>query len=764
MSHRRLLVLVTLALVCLTLVSYAGVLCNDFIKMDDPDYVTDNVRVHTGLTAENLRWAWTTFFAANWHPLTWMSLQLDAELFDLNPAGYHLTNLVWHTATVALLFGVLYRMTGTVGRSALVAGLFAVHPQHVESVAWVAERKDVLSGFFWVLTLGLYAWYAERPRLGRYLLAFAALALGLLAKPMLVTLPCVLLLLDYWPLRRMRFTGSGPVESEAAPSYSPASVGWLILEKVPLLALALASSVITFIAQREGTAVVPLQVIPLPDRLVNAVVSYAAYIGQTVWPFHLAIYYPHPYGMRPAWQLAAAVLVLAAVSVVAVREARRRPYLLVGWLWYLGTLVPVIGLVQVGGQARADRYTYLPHIGLFLAMVWGGADLLARWRASRVVVTSLAGAVLLGCAVLTVVQVGRWRNNATLWEHALRVTEANWEAHYHVAMIHAEEGRFSDAWRHLRAILEIRPDYVVPHFDAGVAMLHQRRLPEAELCLREVVRRAPRRAEAHFNLGMALLLQGRPEEAEQSFASAAALEPDNARAHAYLGLALLEQGKSDEAWPHLWKAVKLKPDYAKARDSLGLYYLRRGEAGEAARHFAEAVRLDPGMAEAHNHLGLARARQGAWREAATHFEQAVRLLPAAADYRANWAWALDHLGRKAEAHAEYRRLLEQDPGWPQQAAQAAWSLATNGARQRRNGPEAVRLAEQACQATGYRQPEYLDVLAAAHAEMGDFNQAVEVACKALHLASAEGQTELAKQIEERLWFYANGWPLPTNDD
>jgi hypothetical protein len=431
--HRRPLLLAA-ALAILTLAAFLPSLGNGFINLDDGIYVTGNPMVKQGLTREGFAWAWTGNVANNWHPLTVLSHMLDCTLFGLNAAGHHGTSLLLHVANVLLLFEVLRRMTGALGRSAAVAGLFAVHPLHVESVAWVAERKDVLSALFWILAMGAWARYARQPSIGRYLLVALMMVLGLMAKPMVVTLPFALLLLDVWPLRRVR-------------------IGWLIMEKLPLLALSAVASLVTL--RYQTTSLVPLEVLPWRLRLANAAISYVVYLGKTILPRKLAVFYPIPIEI-PAWKAMGAAVLILALTALAIWKARKAPWFLVGWLWFLGTLVPVIGLIQVGRQAMADRYTYIPSIGLFLAICWGLPALSAnrRWR------TALAGAtvlVLLVLAAATWVQVRHWRNSATLFQHALAVTRGNYVAHVALAKALAAKRDWTGAAEHYREALALRP-------------------------------------------------------------------------------------------------------------------------------------------------------------------------------------------------------------------------------------------------------------------------------------------------------------------
>lgn len=441
--QKRLPVLLAAALALLILLAFLPVLGNGFVNLDDGHYVTRNFWVRKGLTRGGLAWIWTANVANNWHPLTVLSHMLDCQIFGLVPAGHHLTSLFLHLANVLLLFEVLRRMTGAVWRSAAVAALFGVHPLHVESVAWVAERKDVLSAFFWILAMGAYARYALRPSLGRYLLVALAMALGLMAKPMVVTLPFVLLLLDVWPLGRLRF-----------------EPGWgrrlarLAVEKLPLLGLSAAASLVTL--QYQTTSLVDLEVVPWKLRLANAAVSYAAYLGKLLLPRNLAVFYPLPLEI-PAWKAAGAAALIAVLTALAVWRARKAPWLLVGWLWFLGTLVPVIGLVQVGRQAMADRYTYLPSIGLFLAACWGLAELAGDRAGRRAVLAAASVMAILALAAATRAQVRHWSDSVALFQHALEVTEDNYVAHIGLAKALATERDWAGAAEHYRAALALRP-------------------------------------------------------------------------------------------------------------------------------------------------------------------------------------------------------------------------------------------------------------------------------------------------------------------
>jgi protein O-mannosyl-transferase len=616
-----------LLLVLLTACALVRICGHDFVNYDDPDYVTENRQVQAGLTRESIVWAFTTTRAANWHPLTWLSLELDQQLYGLHAWGFHLTNLLLHTTNTVLLFLCLRRMTGALWRSAMVAALFAVHPLHVESVAWISERKDVLSTLFWMLTLLVYAWYAERPALGRYLLVVIPFALGLMAKPMLVTLPFVLLLLDYWPLGRLFGRAAGPVPAGETTGTSSAArpVLPLILEKLPLFALAAASCAATLYAQQQAMS--SIQQIPLPNRLVNAVTSYTGYIGKMFYPLQLAALYPYPHSWSP-WVLLLSGFLFVSLTVLALGTARSRPYILVGWLWYVGTLVPVIGIIQVGKQQMADRYTYIPLIGLFLLLVWAIADGLARRSVPRALAVGLSILVLLVCLVLTLRQEATWRDSTSLWTNALEVTTNNSDACISVGSILEAQGQPGQAITLYRRALEIAPDDVVAHHHLGLALARQGKREEAIPHLNAALRMDPHRSKAHLlGVGEVLVQLGRVEEAEELYETALRQDPEDATLHVNLGVIYFKGGNLDRAGQHFSAALKINPTLTQAHNNLGSVLLQQGQVTAAAEHFSAAVRFDPRNAVAHCNLGEALAKLGKNAEATEEYLVALRLQP-----------------------------------------------------------------------------------------------------------------------------------------
>ncbi len=551
-----------LAVVVLTAVAFWPISRNDFVGIDDEDYITRNSVVKRGLTAQGVALAFTRSYAANWHPLTWISHMLDVDLFGLDPRGHHLVSLAIHLATALLLMSTLRAMTGRAGPSFLVAVLFAVHPLHVESVAWAAERKDVLSACFWMLATAMYLRYVRRPRAGRYLLVLLFFSCGLMAKPMVVTLPFVLLLLDFWPLGRHR---SGTAAGEEAPLRRLAA---LTLEKIPLLALSVLSSLVTIKAQAAGGAVLSLAAFPLEARVANALLSTVNYIGKTLWPFGLAVFYP--FGIHPLMdsRVLAAGALLVAVSAAVMLLHRRHPWLLTGWCWYLVTLLPVIGLIQVGEQAMADRYTYLPLIGIFVAASWELEFLARRRVVARRVLAGGAAFVVLLLAWLTQRQTAFWRDSETLFGHAARVTSGNWKAVYNLGLAREAAGDRAGAIALYREAFHINPGLAKARYAYALALDEEGRSVEAIGELRAAV--ASRPADPVIRMSLALLLtrEGRDEEAIATLRELVARNPNVAEGYNNLAVLLTRRGRLDEAAALLRRALVIDPAYDDARINL----------------------------------------------------------------------------------------------------------------------------------------------------------------------------------------------------
>ena len=587
--------LLSVLLATSVLVAYAGVRQHDFVNFDDPEYVVQNPHVTSGLSAANVAWALTAVHSANWHPLTWMSHMLDGSLYGLEPAGHHVTNVLLHALATVLLFLALRTMTGAPGRSAFVAALFALHPRNVESVAWISERKDVLSAVFWTGAMWAHAAYARRSTLPRYLAVAALIALGLLAKPMVVTLPAALLLLDVWPLRRVRVAGVGddaPPAAAAAGRGRPAlAVPALTREYAPLFAIALAAAVVTFLAQRSSGAVATLAALPLGFRLQNAVVTYAAYLWSLAWPTQLAVFYP--YRALPVAEVTAALAVLVALTVLAWRTRRTRPYLLVGWLWYLGTLIPVIGIVKAGDQAMADRFTYLPAIGLFLAATWAVADAAARDPRARRALVPAALLVVAMCLQTTRRQVEHWRDSVTLFEHALAVTSQNHLAQLNLASALVERGDLAAGLEHARAAQALRPDDVKILATLGTALARSGHGDEAETAYRRALRNDPDSVLAW--LGLAVLHAERQQwaDAQRAYDEVLRREPGHAKAHAGLGYVLSAQGRHADAIAHYRAALAADAALLQAYNGLALALEASGDPDEALRVLESALRRAP---------------------------------------------------------------------------------------------------------------------------------------------------------------------------
>ena len=594
--------LILLGLAVTTFAIYAQVVGHQFITLDDPTYIHENSMVNRGVTRAGLAWAFTTFYATNWHPLTWISHMIDCQFFGTNAGRHLLVNALIHVANTLLVFWLLLRTTHARWPSALIAALFALHPLHVESVAWASERKDTLSAFFGLLSLIAYARYAEAPSISRYAWVGITLALGLLAKPMLVTWPLVMLLLDYWPLRRLqRLDTRGQLSV----------LRNLVVEKLPLFALVAASVVITFLAQSHGGAVRTFADAPLALRLSNALVSYAKYLLLTFWPNDLAVYYP--FAGIPAWQIIGAAFLLIGTTVFCLSQRTVRPYLTVGWLWFLGTLVPVIGLVQVGGQIMADRYFYIPSIGLFIALVFGFTDIARSWRVASSLSTGIAVGVLLTFASLTNAQIQRWHDSFTLFEHTLAVTPPNLRIEYNLGVALAVSDRYDEAAAHFEKALQIDPNFYDGLVVMGVTRAHQGRLPEAIEYFQAAIRSQPDAPKAHVQLAHALWTQKRDQAALEEMLRASQFAPKDAEIRADLGLALELAGRTPEAIEELHEALRLNPNSAEAHNNLGLALLASGKPRESIPEFEVALRLKPELKGAADNLQRAQTQLGSQR-------------------------------------------------------------------------------------------------------------------------------------------------------
>jgi tetratricopeptide (TPR) repeat protein len=743
--------LVCLLLVLVTAAVYFPVATHRFINFDDPDYVTGNPYVQAGLRPESIRWALTGVFSSNWHPLTWMSHMLDCQIYGQKPGGHHITNVIFHLANTVLVFLLLKFMTRAFWRSAFVAALFALHPLHVESVAWVAERKDVLSGFFGLLTLLAYAKYATqkpeanpkaetRKRMFYYSLAFVLFALGLMSKPMLVTWPFVMLLLDYWPLNR----GHGRI-------WFP-----LVMEKLPFFGLTAASCVMTFFVQKASGAVVPLNDTPIAARVANAVVSYGHYLAKTFWPSKLAVFYPYEQLSWDSGEVVGAFAVIVLLTGTALWVWKRKPYWPVGWFWFVGILVPVIGIVQVGKQAFADRYMYLPHIGLFVALAWGAAEAMARVRWPRWSAFATGGAIVAIATIITSHQVTFWRDTKSLFDHTIAVTSRNHvaytviatelvesnklaeatedcrlaleyspcypEAHNTLGAIYAKQEKFDEAIASYKRALECDPNYGDPYYGLANVYLKQKKYGEAELQARESLRRAPIHIPSMYALASALHNEGKLDEAADYYRQLIRMNPNLFSPHRFLGNVLATQGNVDAAIEQYRVAAKIRPDDAETHAVLGVMLMQKNQLDDAADEFLKANRIQPANAVANYQLAL--------------IYQSRKEVPKAIEY--------------------YHKTIQAQPDMIEALNNLAWLLAANHDSAVRNGSEAVNLAERACKLSDYKTPVLVGTLAAAYAEAGRFGDAVTTAEKARELALAAGQKETADRNGELLELYRTG--------
>jgi protein O-mannosyl-transferase len=622
---------------------------HEFINLDDTAYVYMNPHVTDGLSWPAVQWAFTARYAGAWMPLTWITHMVDCQIYGLNAGGHHLTNVLLHGASAVLLFLVLRQMTGRLWPSAFVAAVFAVHPLRVESVAWVTERKDVLSGLFFMLALAAYVGYAcHRFSFVRYAAVIVPFALGLMAKPILVTLPFLLLLLDYWPLRR----------------WSAPNAVRLLLEKVPLVALsALSCALAVWGYGSEGVNLLD-QRYDLSWRVGNVPLSYVSYLGMFFYPANLAIPYPRPGLDLPLWKISGAVLLLILLTLAALVAGRRRPYLPVGWLWYVGMLVPVSGVFQFGMQTMADRFTYLPQIGLCLGLTWALADALESSPSRRAVygvAAALVLAILTGCAWR---QTSFWRDDLTLWNHTLACTSRNRLAHHALGNTYLRLGRIDEAIEQYRAALAIEPDYAMSHYNLGVALAAVGRLDEAMEHYRTSAQLQPKDAMSHYNLGVALAAVGRLDEAIEQYEKTVELQPDYVGAHNNLGCALYARGRLDMAMSHFRKALEVDPQSADAHLNVGTIWRHYGELDKAIAEYQQALRLNPDLPWAHFALGAAFAKRGDLDLAIAEYRRALEGNPPfAVEVHNSLGLALAARGKPDEAVVHYRRALAIDPGF-----------------------------------------------------------------------------------------------------
>jgi tetratricopeptide (TPR) repeat protein len=745
--------LICLLLLVATLITFWQMHNHEFVHLDDHGHISENRHLRAGLTPESIAWAFSFTDVAYWHPVTWLSHMLDYQLYGLNPSGYHLTNLLWHTLSVLLLFLVLNRMTGSAWRSGFVASLFALHPLNVESVAWAVQRKNVLSTFFWMLSLWTYVHYAERNTIGRYLLVLLAFALGLMAKPMLVTLPFVLLLLDYWPLDRLQLVHSHrqnepPSNGYFEPGRKRSLAFRLVLEKVPFFALATIAIYLTFRSNQALGSVVITGSAPLSLRIGNGLVSYMAYMGKMIWPCNLAIFYPPPETIS-WWQVAGSGLFLILVSLVAIRSMGTRPYLATGWFWYLGTLVPVIGIVQVGlWPAMADRFAYVPLIGLFIMIAWGVPDLLAKWRYRQAIIAVATGLLLATLIIVTRAQLQHWKNSVTLFQHTLKVTSKNTIVHNNLGTALFERGKMQEAIFHYNKAMELNPNSPKIHSNLGNALAEQGKNREAIYHHNKAMELDPNSPKIRGNLGVALARQGRLDEAIIQFEKALGLKPDYAEAHNNLANTLARQGRVQEAISHYSEAVRIEPDYAEAHLNLANTLALQGNLDDAIFHYSRALEIRDDYPEAHDKLGAALAEQGRVPEAIVHYLAALRTAPDSAQTHNNLGDAFFSIGQLNEAISHYLTALKLDPNFGKAHNNLGNALARKGKLD-----EAIVHYSRALEVRA-NYAEAHNNLGAALAQQGKMDEAIAQFEKALWLkpdyAQARKNLELALQMVDKI--------------
>ena len=646
--------LICLCLIVVTLSAYGQVRHHDFIDFDDDIYVTSNRYVQNGLTVDGLKWALGTHneHRTYWHPLTWLSHMLDVQMFGVKAGSSLMVNVLLHILNSVLLYIVLRRWSDSWWPAAIAATLFALHPICVESVAWVASRKTLLSCFFWFLTLQMYGHYADRPGPVRYLIVFICYLLGLMAKPVLVTLPFVLLLMDYWPLGRL--TGVKPHCGSRVP------VAHLVVEKIPLFALSLLSIGLSMTSLQGHGSIMPYGAVPIGLRIGNALVSYVGYIGKFFWPSNLSVFYPFPQDI-PSWQPIGASLLLSGVTLVTWWLRRRKPYLIVGWLWFIGTLIPVIGLVQAGyWPAMADRFAYIPFTGLYVMIAWGCSGGVLTGRHYRIVwVLTAVFAMLL--AVRTWDQTTYWKNSPTLFGHAIALDENNIIARNNIGKSLIKSGQIEEAIRHYRIALQANPNYISARKNLGAALALQGKIDESIAQLVEALRLDPTVADAHYNLGNIFAGLGRSEEAIQHYGKALELDPEYVEAYNNLANLLAALGRIDDAVKCFKKSLSLNPRFAAAHNNLGAALIRNNQLQEAIAHFRNAIDIRPGYAEAHNNLGIALKKQGRDEQAIIHYQRALQLKPEYSEAHFNLGLALVKLKKIETAVGHFEAALRIKP-------------------------------------------------------------------------------------------------------
>jgi protein O-mannosyl-transferase len=772
LEHRQkhIVILICVGIIAGTFVAYEPIRHNGFVNYDDDRYITENPNVTGGITRTSIVWAFTKPHFFMWHPLTTLSHMLDYQLFGLNPSGHHLVSVLLHIANALLLFWILKNITGAIRHtnggqvwaSAFVAAVFALHPIQVESVAWAAERKTVLSGLFWLLTMAAYIHYSRQPRLSRYLLVLLVFGLCIMTKPVVVTLPLVLLLLDYWPLERIGGPGfaeglrCGKQRAEGASQ--KVSAVRLIVEKIPLVAMSAFLSVMTFVAQKGGEAVVSLDIIPLDIRIANVFSSYIKYIGKLIWPSGLAVRYPYPcVTLSNFWVVMCAILLIVLTVVIVCYIGRRKKYAVVGWLWYVGTLVPVIGLVQSGGQAMANRYMYLPMLGLLIIIACAAKDFVANRLRMKIVVAILAAVLLSALVILTRIQVGHWQNSITLYEYTLKVTQNNALAENNYGIALFEAGRFDEAISHFNKALSITPKMAEAEKNLGRAYLEQGKAGDAVACFRKVIENNKTSAEAYSHLGSALYIQKKYDEAIKCFDKALSLDPNYPDARYGMGLALMTTNRFNEAIVCFNEVLRQNGDSAKVHYNLAIALGAQKKYDEAIEHLAKVLQLNPMYPEAHNKIGFALQLAGRPDEAIKYLNEGLKINKDQETY-ANLGSAYIKVGKYDLAIENLSKAIELKPDNIDVLNKLAWLFAAVDDTSIHNAQKGVEFAQQGCELTGYKDPMLLDTLAVAYAATGRFDEAKATAEKALNIAKEAGWENLATAIQERIKLYKAGQP------
>jgi tetratricopeptide (TPR) repeat protein len=634
----------------------------EFIYYDDPKYVRDNPMVKLGISLDSIRWAFFSIgYASNWHPVTWLSHMLDVELYGLNSGMHHLTNVIFHIVNTLLLFFLFYRLTSEKWKCAAVAVLFALHPLHVESVAWIAERKDVLSTFFWILTTWSYVWYVESRGVRRYLLVMMLFVLGLMAKPMLVTLPFTLLLLDFWPIKRPELVKFEDDIASQSMRNNIVRINWagvwpLIWEKMPLLILTGISSIITYLAQSRGGSVSNLDILPISSRIANAAAAYCTYLWRMIWPLNLAVFYPYPKMFNPLIMVGFFFL-LILITLLAFKYTKRFPFLIMGWLWYLGTLLPVIGIVQVGYQSMADRYTYIPFIGIFVMLVWGITSLFIQWRIGRYVLVISFLTIIPVLMWATWVQAGYWKNSITLFSHALDVTKDNYLAHTNLAVALFEKGDVQGAIYHSSEALRIKPDYVPALCDLGFGLMKQGKYQEAIDHFRQSIQINPYYINAYYNLGGALFALGKIDEAIIQFQDVLRLDPQHAGAQKGIEHALAKQRKIDGVIAQMKEELKVDPKNSDLNYRLAELYMSKGNTKDAIAFYEKSLLNNPNLIQALNTLAVLYAQCGEYDNSLSSLHKVVKLKPNDPDVYYNIACIYSKQGRKDDAIISLKQAI-----------------------------------------------------------------------------------------------------------